>query len=65
MHTHRTMVSTATGASPPRQTSRDIGCSPIRFGDIDETRFLRQLNRSSEDSLSSVQHRPNEVNRFE
>ena len=62
MDTNRTMVSTGTGARPPRQTSRDISCSPVHFDQIDRSRFFQRTHVVSE-NFSSAKDRHDKINR--
>lgn len=54
-------VDTATGASPPREYTREAACSPIRFLSVDQTNVLDQFGLKSLGS-SSEQRNKNHSN---
>lgn len=49
MNLDKVMVDSATGASPPRGLTRDVGCSPLRFQSLIQsaTRIGRDVDSSS------------------
>ena len=49
MNLDKVMVDTATGASPPRSLTRDVGCSPLHFRSLIQsaTRIGRDIVSSS------------------